>query len=58
MSVTFDNDLNTFTKEGEFSLDTTLHRETKSINMEQDGLEEPKIKKSSWKQSMLLVPFT
>lgn len=57
MNVTFDNDLNTFTKEEEFSLTSTLHTETKSISVEQEALEEPKINKSNWKQSMLLVPF-
>lgn len=36
MIVTFDNDLNTFTEEGKFSLASTLHSWTKSINMEQE----------------------
>lgn len=57
MIVTFDNDLNTFTKEGKFSLASTLHNWTKSINMEQERLKEAKIKKPNWKQSGLLVPF-
>lgn len=56
MDVTFVNDLNTFTQEEKFSLTSTLHGEPKANNMEQKGLQGLKIKKSNWKQSMLLVP--
>lgn len=55
MDVTFVNDLNTFAQEEKFTLTSTLHGETKANNMEQEGLQGPKIKKSSWKKSMLLV---
>lgn len=56
MDVTFVNDLNTFTQEEKFTLTSTLHGEPKANNMEQKGLQGLKIKKSIWKQSMLLVP--
>lgn len=56
MDVTSVNDLNTFTQEQKFILTSTLHGETKANKTEQEGLQGPNVKKSNWKQSMLLVP--